>query len=58
MTKEELLKGIRALASTQGSYSRLLDRLENDEEFNTKFFEEAEAHKFNDIIDFVFWYEC
>lgn len=53
MNKEQIYDAIRSLASSQGSYCRLLEYVENNEEY----LEELEEHNFKDIVDLVLYLE-
>lgn len=58
MKIEDIIKGIKQLAISQGFYERLYNRIMEmtKEEFKS-FKEELEAQNFSDIIDFVLYIE-
>nr|DAH73420.1 MAG TPA: hypothetical protein [Caudoviricetes sp.] len=62
MKFEEILEGIKALASRQGLYSRLyreiMENKENDTNWYHCFKNSMESQNFKDFIDFVLWFEC
>lgn len=53
MTKEEILSAVKNLAMSQGSYGRLLEQLENNDELLDTLVEQ----NFNDVVDMVMWLE-
>lgn len=53
MGREEILAAVRNLAMSQGSYGRLLERLENNDELLDTLVEQ----NFNDVVDMVMWLE-
>ena len=53
MTKEEILNAVRKLSHSQGSYGRLLEQLEYDEE-SLNFLEQQ---NFKDVVDLVMFLE-
>lgn len=58
MKIEDIIKGIKQLAISQGFYERLYNRIMEmtKEEFKS-FKEELEAQNFSDIVDFVLYIE-
>ena len=57
MTKEEILNGIKMLASSQGFYSRLYNYLSDDNEDSREYLEHLEEQNFNDIVDLILYLE-
>lgn len=53
MGREEILAAVRNLAMSQGSYGRLLERIENDETI----LDTLEEQNFGDVVDMVMWLE-
>jgi len=53
MGREEILAAVRNLAMSQGSYGRLLEQLENNDELLDTLVEQ----NFNDVVDMVMWLE-
>lgn len=53
MNKEEILKTVKSLAQSQGSYGRLLQQLESNE----KALEYLEQQNFKDEIDLILFIE-
>ena len=53
MGREEILAAVRNLAMSQGSYGRLLERLENNDEL----LDTLVKQNFNDVVDMVMWLE-
>ena len=61
LTMDDILKGIKSLAKSQGYYGRLyktlMDLKENNPEQYDEIVYEFESQEFNDIVDFVMWIE-
>lgn len=57
MTKEEILQGIKMLASSQGFYDRLYRYLSDDNEDSREYLEHLEEQNFNDIVDLILYLE-
>lgn len=53
MTKEEIISAVKNLAMSQGSYGRLLEQLENNEEALDYLAEQ----NFSDVVDMVMFLE-
>ena len=53
MNREEILSAVRSLAMSQGSYGRLLEQLENNEELLDNLAEQ----NFGDVVDMVLYLE-
>ena len=56
MSKEQVLGIIKKLAMSQGSYGRLLEQLNNDENMLDLLCEHAKG--FKDELDLIFFLEC
>lgn len=61
MNREEIMAVIRSLASSQGSYGRLLRRIEelkeNDPDKYETVMAELEAQNFKDAVDLILYIE-
>ena len=57
MKREDILKVIKQLACSQGSYGRLLRELESNPEGADEFFAECERQNFKNAVDFIMWLE-
>lgn len=53
MNREQILAAVRNLAMSQGSYGRLLEQLENNEELLDNLVEQ----NFSDVVDMVLYLE-
>ena len=53
MNREQILAAVRNLAMSQGSYGRLLEQLENNEELLDNLVEQ----NFSDVVDLVLYLE-
>lgn len=61
LTMDDILRGIKSLAKSQGYYGRLyntlMDLKENNPEQYDEIVNEFESQEFHDIVDFVMWIE-
>lgn len=57
MKFEDILKGIKDLASSQGFYSRLYRDLMQDKEYMQEFKKAVMKQKFTDFVEFIMWLE-
>ena len=57
MTKEEIIKSIRGLASSQGFYTRLYRFLSEDSEDSNEFLNTLEKQNFKDVVDLILYLE-
>lgn len=59
MTAKQCYDGICTLSKGQGFYGRIKEQIDNlTEESRKEFDKEMEKHKFNDIMDMIFFFEC
>ncbi|MDD3225869.1 MAG: hypothetical protein PHX70_14415 [Clostridium sp.] len=62
MKREQILEGIKTLATSQGSYGRMLKILQQlEKEDNDKYeeiMETLEKQNFKDIVEFILYIEC
>lgn len=57
MNKEEILKLVRTLASSQGFYTRLYQFLSEGSEESEEFLEHLENKNFKDQVDLILYFE-
>ena len=57
MNKKEILNAIKNLASSQGFYGRLYEKLTDGSEESLKFLIELEHQNFKDSVDLIMWLE-
>lgn len=57
MNKEEILKSIRGLASSQGFYGRLYEKLIDGSKESKELIETMVEADFKDVVDMVMWLE-
>ena len=59
MEREEIMKKIKSLASSQGLYGRLYrDLMELDENDYNEVMTELESQNFQNAVDLVMYFEC
>lgn len=57
MKKDEILKLVRSLASSQGFYTRLYQFLSDDSEDSNNFMNHLESQNFKDPVDLILYLE-
>lgn len=57
MNREEIIKSIRSLASSQGFYSHLYRVISDDSEDSEELLNELESQKFKDVVDLILYLE-
>lgn len=57
MTKQEILNSIKSLASSQGFYGRLYERLSDNSEESSEFLDKLESLNLKDSVDLVMYLE-
>lgn len=57
MNKEQILSAILALASSQGFYGSLYDKLSDGSEASEEALSVMEEQNFSDAVDMVMWLE-
>lgn len=58
MNREEILNAIKSLASSQGFYCRLYERLTAETEYAEHALNVLEQQNFKDVVELVMWLEC
>jgi len=57
MTKQEILNSIKSLASSQGFYGRLYEKLNDNSEESDEFLDKLESLNLKDSVDLVMYLE-
>lgn len=57
MTKQEILNSIKSLASSQGFYSRLYEKLSDNSKESSKVLDKLESLNLKDSVDLVMYLE-